>query len=174
MKFNDVADKAKMNSMLYHDNSALTSIRHSQHNDEALAKVAGQFEAMFLQLVLKQMRASNDVLAEKDSPFSSQSFGVFRDMHDGQLSIEMARKGHLGIADMLVKQLSPSITEAHFEPRANQTSANDEHHDLAEIVDDVSAAFHSVQETVASVKQILSESSVTTAFAQPLVRKMEF
>ena len=174
MEFNDLADKAQMNSMLYHDNSALTSISHSQHNDEALAKVAGQFEAMFLQLVLKQMRAGNDVLAAEGSPFSSQNFGVFRDMHDGQLSIEMARKGHLGIADMLVKQLSPSITEARFEPNTSQTSANDEHHELAEIVDDVSSAFYSVQETVASVKQILSESSATTAFAQPLVRKMEF
>ena len=68
MEFNDLADKAQMNSMLYHDNSALTSIRHSQHNDEALAKVAGQFEAMFLQLVL-QMRAGNDVLAAEGSPF---------------------------------------------------------------------------------------------------------
>ena len=58
-------------------------------------------------------------------------------MHDGQLSIEMARKGHLGITDMLVKQLSPSITEARFEPNTSQTSANDERHELAEIVDSV-------------------------------------
>ncbi len=39
--------------------------------------VAGQFEAMFLQLVLRQMRSSSDVLADKDSPFSSKQQGVF-------------------------------------------------------------------------------------------------
>ena len=66
-------------------------------------------------MVLRQMRSSSDVLADEDSPFSSQQQGVFRDMHDGQLSIELARKQHSGIADMLVKQLSPSHAEVQFD-----------------------------------------------------------
>lgn len=72
MKFDGLSDTAQMNSMLYHDNSALTNIKHSNEQGEALQTVAGQFEAMFLQMVLRQMRSSSDVLSDKDSPFSSQ------------------------------------------------------------------------------------------------------
>lgn len=100
MKFDGVNDQAQINAMLYHDNSALMKIKNSQQDGQALQAVAGQFEAMFLQLVLRQMRSSSDVLADEDSPFSSQQHGMFRDMYDGQLAIEMAKKQSSGIADI--------------------------------------------------------------------------
>lgn len=77
MKLDGSSDQAQLNSMLYHDNSALANIKHSRDQEGALEMVAGQFEAMFLQLVLRQMRSSSDVLADKDSPFSSKQQGVF-------------------------------------------------------------------------------------------------
>lgn len=91
MKLDGSSDQAQLNSMLYHDNSALANIKHSRDQEGALEMVAGQFEAMFLQLVLRQMRSSSDVLADKDSPFSSKQQGVFRDMYDGQLAMELAK-----------------------------------------------------------------------------------
>ncbi|WP_017005894.1 rod-binding protein, partial [Enterovibrio norvegicus] len=96
MKVEGLHDQTRMSSMLYHDNSALAKIKHSADQQGALKEVAGQFEAMFLQLVLRQMRSSSDVLADEDSPFSSQQYGVFRDMYDGQLAIEMSRKQSAG------------------------------------------------------------------------------
>lgn len=178
MKLDGLNDQAQMSSVLYHDNSALMQIKNSQHDGQALQAVAGQFEAMFLQLVLRQMRSSSDVLADEDSPFSSQQHGMFRDMYDGQLAIEMAKKQNTGIADMLVKQLSPSISEVAFSPMAFKASANEhlmEQESQLKPVEEGKQAqpLHSTQETVASVRQMLGEVSVTTAFAQPLIRKME-
>ncbi len=60
------------NTLLYHDNNALSNIKFSADKEQALEAVAGQFEAMFLQMVLRQMRSSSDVLAPEDNPFSSK------------------------------------------------------------------------------------------------------
>ncbi|CAM3118729.1 rod-binding protein [Vibrio neptunius] len=180
MKFDGLNERSQMNSVLYHDNSALMNIKNSNEQGAALETVAGQFEAMFLQMVLRQMRSSSDVLADEDSPFSSQQQGVFRDMYDGQLAIEMAKKQHSGISEMLIKQLSPSISEVAFDTNASTVSANDNFseveassHAEASSASNSAPALHSTQESVASVRQMMGEVSATTAFAQPLIRKME-
>ncbi len=71
----------------------------------ALEMAAEQFEAMFLQQVLKQMRKAGDVLAA-DNPLRSREMDTMRDFYDGVLSETLAGKRQTGIADMLVKQLS--------------------------------------------------------------------
>jgi soluble lytic murein transglycosylase len=71
----------------------------------ALEIAAEQFEAMFLQQVLKQMRKAGDVLAA-DSPLRSREADTMRDFYDGVLAESLAGKRQAGIADMLVKQLS--------------------------------------------------------------------
>lgn len=181
MKLDSSSDQTHLNSMLYHDNNSLASIKQSRDQEGALEAVAGQFEAMFLQMVLRQMRSSSDVLADKDSPFSSQQHGVFRDMYDGQLAIELAKKQNSGIANMLVQQLSPSIREVAFDATRNVSSANDTkevNFERISQVDDEGVLMHSdvinsAQQAVASVKQVLGEAGMTTAFTQPLIRKME-
>ncbi|WP_318517330.1 rod-binding protein [Photobacterium leiognathi] len=95
------------NNVLYHDNNGLQQIKHTISDQQGLEVVAGQFEAMFLQMVLRQMRSSSDVLADEDNPFSSKQQSVYRDFYDGQLAIEMAKQQQTGISEMLVKQLSP-------------------------------------------------------------------
>ena len=125
MKLDTSGDQAQLNTMLYHDNSALASIKKSRDQEGALEVVAGQFEAMFLQMVLRQMRSSSDVLADKDSPFASQQQGVFRDMYDGQLAMELAKKQNSGIANMLIQQLSPSMREVAFDQSRNVSPVND-------------------------------------------------
>ncbi|WP_199437150.1 rod-binding protein [Vibrio owensii] len=181
MKLDTSGDQAQLNTMLYHDSSALASIKKSRDQEGALEVVAGQFEAMFLQMVLRQMRSSSDVLADKDSPFASQQQGVFRDMYDGQLAMELAKKQNSGIANMLIQQLSPSMREVAFDQSRNVSSANDgkvvslertsqlENDEIAMKTD----AVNPTQQAVASVKQVLGEAGMTTAFTQPLIRKME-
>lgn len=181
MKLDTSGDQAQLNTMLYHDNSALASIKKSRDQEGALEVVAGQFEAMFLQMVLRQMRSSSDVLADKDSPFASQQQGVFRDMYDGQLAMELAKKQNSGIANMLIQQLSPSMREVAFDQSRNVSPANDgkvvslertsqlENDEIAMKTDAVNPTLRAV----ASVKQVLGEAGMTTAFTQPLIRKME-
>lgn len=181
MKLDTSGDQAQLNTMLYHDNSALASIKKSRDQEGALEVVAGQFEAMFLQMVLRQMRSSSDVLADKESPFASQQQGVFRDMYDGQLAMELAKKQNSGIANMLIQQLSPSMREVAFDQSRNVSPANDgkvvslerasqlENDEIAMKSDAVNPTL----QAVASVKQVLGEAGMTTAFTQPLIRKME-
>ncbi|WP_051117313.1 rod-binding protein [Vibrio campbellii] len=181
MKLDTSGDQAQLNTMLYHDNSALANIKKSRDQEGALEVVAGQFEAMFLQMVLRQMRSSSDVLADKDSPFASQQQGVFRDMYDGQLAMELAKKQNSGIANMLIQQLSPSMREVAFDQSRNVSPANDgkvvslertsqlENDEIAMKTDAVNPTL----QAVASVKQVLGEAGMTTAFTQPLIRKME-
>lgn len=71
-------------------------------NDPAvLREVAGQFEALFMQTILKNMRAAQ--LAEP--MFGSDQHEMYLDMMDQQLAVEMSRGKGLGFADMLVRQL---------------------------------------------------------------------
>lgn len=76
----------------------------------ALDMAAEQFEAMFLQQVLKQMRKAGDVLAA-DNPLRSREMDTMRDFYDGVLAETLAGKRQTGIADMLVKQLSGSADQ---------------------------------------------------------------
>jgi flagellar protein FlgJ len=69
--------------------------------------VAGQFEALFMQMLLKSMREA----LPQDGPFASETTKTYTAMFDQQMAQELAKKG-VGIADMLVKQLSPRTTEA--------------------------------------------------------------
>jgi soluble lytic murein transglycosylase len=72
---------------------------------------AEQFEAMFLQQVLKQMRKASDVLGA-DNPLHSREMDTMRDFYDGVLADNLAGKRQTGIANMLVKQLSGSDSQA--------------------------------------------------------------
>ncbi len=92
------------------DLNGLNSIRQQSHatdkasKKEALETAAKQFEAIFMQMLLKSMRSAQDVL-ESDSPFNSQSTKFYRDMHDQQLALELSDNGSLGLSELIVRQL---------------------------------------------------------------------
>ncbi|MDQ2043046.1 flagellar assembly peptidoglycan hydrolase FlgJ [Pseudoalteromonas sp. 20-92] len=73
----------------------------------ALKKAAAQFEAIFTQMLLKSMRKANEAFEDKESPFNSSGVKFFEEMHDQQLSTELSSNGSLGLADLIVQQLSP-------------------------------------------------------------------
>jgi flagellar protein FlgJ len=88
---------------IYTDVSSLRNLKRdaATGSQAALEKTAEQFEAMFLQMMLKSMRQA----APSDGMFDSDQTRFYQDMFDQQISIDMAKKRQLGIADMLVKQL---------------------------------------------------------------------
>jgi flagellar protein FlgJ len=90
--------------------------------DKALKAAATQFEALFMNMILKSMR---DALP-KDGLMSSSAGETYTGMLDQQLSQKLASKG-TGLADMLVKQLSrnmkPAVVAAN--DAASRTAATD-------------------------------------------------
>src|SRR5262245_34634881 len=84
---------------------------------EALEAVAKQFESLFLEMMLKSMRDAN--LGE--GIFDSEATDLYQGMFDKQVALDMANGKGLGIAELLVRQLSqraPGGTESTASPVA--------------------------------------------------------
>ncbi len=98
------------NNVSYHDLTSLQQIRSSVGKDEkaALRQAAQQFESIFFSMLLSSMRKANAGF-EADGMMNSQTTQFYRDMHDSQLATDLAQKGALGLADLLVQQLSPAL-----------------------------------------------------------------
>ena len=87
----------------YYDITGLAKLRVEAINDESVAakKVGTQFEGMFLQDMLKSMRGGIEPL--KDEMSESSELDTFQEMFDKEVSISMADRGSLGVADWLVR-----------------------------------------------------------------------
>lgn len=77
-------------------------------DQSAIEEVAKQFEAIFVKMLLKSMRQAQEAIADKDSPFNSEQVKFFRDMHDQQLATNLSANGSIGLADIIVQQMSNS------------------------------------------------------------------
>jgi len=75
-----------------------------QNSPEALKGAAQQFEALFMNMVLKSMREATP----QEGMFDSQQSRMYTSMLDQQLSQTLASKG-VGLADALFRQLSTKI-----------------------------------------------------------------
>lgn len=111
-------------TLAIHDLKGLSELssQAKKDSDKALPEAARQFEAMFMQTLLKTMRTSHSVLSE-DSPFRSYAQDTFQEMLDGQYAMEMSKNDGVGLAKMLAKQLSrTSNPEANQEIKALDSS----------------------------------------------------
>ncbi len=97
---------------LYSDPKTVEAIKENTNKLEGLQQASKQFETLFLQMVLKSMRSAGDAMSDEDSIVSSKQTRMYRDMHDSQLTMAMANTGNIGIADAMVKQLSPLVSSA--------------------------------------------------------------
>ena len=73
-------------------------------DDAAIKKAAQQFEAMFLQMMMKSMRAT----VEKGGLLDSQASETFEQMYDQQIVMAMAERGSTGLAQMVEKFIRQS------------------------------------------------------------------
>lgn len=80
-----------------------------EDEDQALRKVAKQFESMFVQMMLKNMRSANEVFA-KDNPLNTSEMKFRQSMLDNQWSVSLTEGRGIGLADSLYRQLSQSYT----------------------------------------------------------------
>ncbi|WP_406706767.1 rod-binding protein [Sodalis sp.] len=88
-----------------YDANALNKL-HQQaaaQSPQALKAVAKQVEGLFVQMMLKSMR---DALPQ-EGLLDSQQTQLYTSLYDQQIAQQLSAKG-LGLADMMVKQLSPA------------------------------------------------------------------
>lgn len=99
------------------DFSQFAALRADARSDRdgALREVAEQFEALFVQNMLKSMRQ-----ASFGDPIFGEAGGLFRDMFDQQIATDIASGPGLGLADLLVRQMQPTASAADTQagPRA--------------------------------------------------------
>ncbi|KLN64352.1 MULTISPECIES: flagellar assembly peptidoglycan hydrolase FlgJ [Vibrio] len=75
----------------------------------ALTAAAKQFEAIFTSMLFKSMRDANSTF--ESGLMDSQNQQFYRQMMDEQMSSELSASGSLGLADMIVAQLSTGSVE---------------------------------------------------------------
>ena len=81
---------------------ALKAEAASQPNSEAAAqKAAKQFEAMFIQMMLKSMR---DAMPQ-GGLFESEATKTFEQMYDTQIAMALSERGDTGLAEMVTKSI---------------------------------------------------------------------
>jgi len=90
----------------YTDLSALNQISVAGREDTAagLKKVAKQFEAMFLNIMLKSMRESNKAFSE-GSYLNSNEMEFYQQNFDDQMSVHLSAGKGIGLAENLYRQL---------------------------------------------------------------------
>lgn len=86
------------------DPNALASLKQRALKDEAgaLREAAKQFETLLLDMMLKSMRDT----VPGDSLLDNEGTRMFTGLLDQQFSRSIAQQGGLGLADLLVKQLT--------------------------------------------------------------------
>jgi flagellar protein FlgJ len=76
--------------------------KDGQPSEELVREAAAQFESLFIKMMLQSMR---DASLTEDEIFNSPAMEQYRDLMDHQLSMDMAKKGGIGLADQLVAQM---------------------------------------------------------------------
>ncbi len=102
---------------VYTDLQGLDGLKYAAkgNSPDAVRAVAKQFEALFLQMMLKSMREATP----GDPMLDDGQTNMYRDMYDKQLALDISSKGKgIGLADMLVKQLQtlPQYKPADTKP----------------------------------------------------------
>jgi flagellar protein FlgJ len=122
---------------VYTDLNSLDAVRRNAdgQSPETLKFVAKQFEALFLQMMLKSARDAS----MEDGLFDDEQSEFYQDLHDKQLAIEMAQGRGLGIAEMLVQQLR-SQQPAGDNEAAARVSPQDHGNGKHSLVEYISAA----------------------------------
>ena len=92
---------------------ALRTLGSKGQTREAIKGAASQFEAYFMQMMLRSMRQT----LSQDGPFDSQETRTFTDMFDQQIAQKVSRGTGLGLADMMLSQLDGVVP-----PTARQTT----------------------------------------------------
>lgn len=99
---------ATASTAVFNDLGSLANLRARSNGDDqqgALKEAAKQFEAIFLNMMLKQMREASF----GDPLFDSSASDSYRSMFDQQLALNLSETGSLGIAKVIERQLGGQL-----------------------------------------------------------------
>ena len=103
-------------SQVVNDMGSIRNLRNEAQKDQnkALKEAAKSFEALFLQMMLKEARATkwSEGFAE-GTVGNAGAMDSYKEWRDDQLAQDLSTKGSMGIADMLLKQLTPKYPKAN-------------------------------------------------------------
>ena len=107
-------------SRVYTDFAGLTTLRaRAQANPgETLGEVAEQFEAVFLQMMLKSMRATTH-----GDPLLGEGGKLYAELFDQQIALDLAGSKRFGLAQSLVQSIRAQIPSLVQEVSPSQPSA---------------------------------------------------
>ncbi len=96
---------------VYADFNGLAQLKAKAGGDNAeqqgaLEEVARQFETIFLKMMLKSMR---DTVPDSEL-IDGEKTKFYQSMYDDQISLDLSKRGNLGLADMIVQQLGGSAS----------------------------------------------------------------
>jgi flagellar protein FlgJ len=99
-----MSDMSTSSSSTYLDFNALTRLKGEAAQDpsKAIRKTSEQFEAYFIQQMMKTMRES----IEKSDLVEGGNMDQYQDLMDKELSLEMVKRGGMGVADMMERQMT--------------------------------------------------------------------
>lgn len=99
-----MSDIAHTSSSTYLDFNALAQLKGDAARDpsKAIRKTAEQFEAYFIQQMMKTMRDS----IEKSDLVEGGNMEMYQDLMDKEVSLSMAKRGGMGLADMMERQMT--------------------------------------------------------------------
>jgi Rod binding domain-containing protein len=94
----------------YLDFGGLSELRGRAVKDSqgALRETAEQFEALFIQMMLKSMREATF----KSDMLQSDALDTYQGMFDREISVSMASRGNMGMADLLQQQLGSDASRS--------------------------------------------------------------
>jgi flagellar protein FlgJ len=89
---------------LYNDFTSLAKLKQASikdKNDNTDRQVAQQFEALFLQMMLK----AGSKTGTDDSLMDNDQTKMYKGMLKQQVALDLANKGGIGLADVIVRSL---------------------------------------------------------------------
>jgi len=106
-----------VNPSYYADFRGLDSLKKSarEHDPQAVRQAARQFESLLTSMLLKSMRQAK----LGDGLGDSQETEFYQDMLDQQVAVQLSQGKGLGLADMLVQQLTRSGLAGPAAPAAS-------------------------------------------------------
>ena len=99
-----MSDMSTTSSSTYLDFNALTRLKGEAAQDpsKAIRKTSEQFEAYFIQQMMKTMREKK----KKSDLVEGGNMDQYQDLMDKELSLEMVKRGGMGVADMMERQMT--------------------------------------------------------------------
>lgn len=98
-----MSDLSTNSSSTYLDFNALTRLKGEAAQDpsKAIRQTSEQFEAYFIQQMMKTMRES----IEKSDLVEGGNMDMYQDLMDKEVSMQMVKRGGMGLANMMERQM---------------------------------------------------------------------